>query len=223
MAALNQKATLPPGWTWALPTEARWEYACRAGTTTAFSFGDTLKESQARFDGTFPYQNALPSSKPARPMPAGLCEGNAWGLLGMHGNVYEWCQDAWDGSSPFPGGRDPAGTTGKYRVIRGGSWNHGAVDCRSANRNGAMPEGRSNTLSFRVAVILCWPRRSCHGGAEGLIDSGFSPPSSTDNSGVIIWQKTLWPSCTWIVSHIFLTQCPSFSCELHQGRNKMAI
>ncbi len=124
--------TLVPGANgYRLPTEAEWEYACRAGTTTAYSFGDAedLLDRYAVF-----IKN---SSSRAESVASKLC--NAWGLFDMHGNVCEWCQDWYE--------------EGSFRVFRGGSWNDPAAFCRSAYRGRSQPYDRSNNLGFRVAAV----------------------------------------------------------------------
>jgi len=126
-----------------LPTEAEWEYACRAGTTTAFSFGDDESKlgEYAWFTGNTgseQYAHKVGTKKP-----------NPWGLHDMHGNVFEWCSDWYDES--LPGGTDPVGPDyGSSRVLRGGGWWRNPRDCRSANRDCAVPSIR-RALGFRVA------------------------------------------------------------------------
>jgi len=127
-----------------LPTEAEWEYACRAGTTTMYSFGDDESDlcdygwSRENSDGkTHPVGSKLP---------------NAWGLYDMHGNVWEWCQD-WLGDYPRGSVTDPSGaTSGSSRVYRGGSWDYTAEICRSAYRNGNVPSYRYFNFGFRVSL-----------------------------------------------------------------------
>ncbi|MDB4621711.1 SUMF1/EgtB/PvdO family nonheme iron enzyme, partial [Rubripirellula sp.] len=126
-----------------LPTEAEWEYACRGGTTTKFSFGDDDSElgDYAWFDGN--------SGKTSHPV--GSKKPNAWGLYDMHGNVWEWCQD-WYGDYPGRAVSDPTGpTSGSGRVFRGGSWCSTAGICRSANRYGDFPSLRYY-IGFRVCL-----------------------------------------------------------------------
>ena len=128
------------GHVYRLPTESEWEYACRAGTTTAYSFGDDA--SRLSDYGWFGGNSGT--------HPVGEKKPNAWGLYDMHGNVYEWCQD-WFG--PYRSGlaTDPTGaTSGSYRVIRGGSWYSFARNCRSADRGRYTPGYRSHYLGFRV-------------------------------------------------------------------------
>jgi len=130
----------PAGFKFSLPTEAQWEYACRAGTTTAYSFGDTLTQQQANFGG---YRTKEVGSYPA----------NAWGLYDMHGNVYEWCQDLF---CDYPSGAvtDPTGADrGSGRVIRGGSWYGNAQYCRSAYRDYCDPSNRYYNVGIRLSLV----------------------------------------------------------------------
>ena len=104
-----------------LPTEAEWEYACRAGTTTPFHFGDTISTDQANYNGE-PYANGKKGVMRGKTMPAGSFPGNAWGLHDMYGNVWQWCED-WHGDYPQIDVVDPRGPEkGQGRVVRGGSW-----------------------------------------------------------------------------------------------------
>lgn len=145
---------LPLGYRYRLPTEAEWEYACRAGTTNAVAFGSgtSLSSVQANFDGGFPYGGAAPGTNLDRPTLPGTYAPNAWGLYDMHGNVAEWCLDYY---GPYPGGSvtDPKGpATGSTRVLRGGAYNSTGKSCRSARR-----DSRSQTFSqfaqgFRVVL-----------------------------------------------------------------------
>ena len=107
-----------------LPTEAEWEYACRAGTTTPFNTGNNITTDQANYDGTNPYNNNPAGIFRETTTPAGSFAPNAWGLYDMHGNVCEWC---WDRKEHYSGNAvtDPVGAVaGRYRVGRGGSWGH---------------------------------------------------------------------------------------------------
>ncbi len=143
---------LPQGYEYRLPTEAEWEYACRAGTTTATAFGNSLSSTQANFDGNYPYNGAAKGPCLARTTKVGSYAPNAWGLYDLHGNVWEWCLD-WYG--PYPGGSvaDPRGpNTGSSRVFRGGSWDYVGGFCRAAFRNGNSPGTRSILIGFRSVL-----------------------------------------------------------------------
>ena len=152
---LNEAVRLPDGWTFSLPTEAQWEYACRAGKPGAFAFGDTLTSQQANFDGNFPYPSTSTSkgSYLEKTTDVAHYSANAWGLYDMHGNVLEWCKDEWDGKSKLIGGRNPESQTGSFRVFRGGSWYGYGRGCRSAYRDRYVPAFRCDDLGFRVAAV----------------------------------------------------------------------
>ncbi len=129
-----------------LPTEAQWEYACRAGSTTKWSFGDD--ESDLVHYGWYSVNARLKS-----PYPVGQKKPNAWGLFDMHGNVWEWCSD-WYGVYVEGALTDPTGPDiGSYRVLRGGSWEIDAAICRSAVRGGNAPSARTINYGFRLALI----------------------------------------------------------------------
>ena len=135
-----------------IPTEAQWEYACRAGTKTPFHFGSELNGRQANCDGTAPYGTETKGPYLKKTTPVGKYQANAWGLYDMHGNVWEWCSD-WEGDYPTGSVTDPIGpATGSSRVRRGGSWYNDAVCCRSAFRLGSVPSFRDYDLGFRVAL-----------------------------------------------------------------------
>jgi len=125
-----------------LPTEAEWEYACRAGTTTPFNTGDCLSAEQVNYVWSFPY-SACPKNSISDLIyttMAGTYPANEYGLYDMHGNVYEWCSD-WYGTYPTSDQTNPTGPmTGYVRVNRGGSWWGYARNCRSAGRFGFMPD-----------------------------------------------------------------------------------
>jgi formylglycine-generating enzyme required for sulfatase activity len=138
-----------------LPTEAQWECACRAGTSTPFNFGSKLTAELANIDPQSPYGAPAPSTEkddPMRPMPVGSFPPNAFGLYDMHGNVMQWCRD-WYGDYPLGSATDPTGPeTGEARVVRGGSWLHAAVIARSASRWSYPPVVRTNYIGFRVVL-----------------------------------------------------------------------
>ena len=135
-----------------IPSEAQWEYACRAGTTTPYHFGNQLNGRQANCDGTVPYGTDIEGPYLKKTSPVGKYPPNAWGLHGMHGNVCEWCLD-WYGDYPIETVVDPSGPeTGLFRVVRGGGWSFSAVGCRSAGRRGIIPSYRRIYLGFRIAL-----------------------------------------------------------------------
>jgi len=135
-----------PGGVFRPPTEAEWEYACRAGTTTEFCYGDDqggLGE-YAWYDGNSEHTTH----------PVGQKKANAWGLFDMHGNVWEWCSD-WFGKYDGNPATDPTGAaSGQYRVGRGGSWLYGPEYCRSANRGYNTTKDRIYTNGLRAARTL---------------------------------------------------------------------
>ena len=142
-----------------LPTEAEWEYACRAKTTTPFNTGENLKTDQANYDGNYPYNNNLKGLYRENTVPVDSFAPNAWGLYNMHGNVREWCSD-WYGDKYYDECKakgtveNPAGPeTGSYRVLRGGRWYSRARHCRSANRHRDIPGDRSSYVGFRLAFV----------------------------------------------------------------------
>ncbi len=135
-----------------LPTEAEWEYACRAGTTTPFHFGDTISTDQANYAGNYVYGTGREGQYREKTVPVGSFPANAWGLHDMHGNVWEWCQDRY-GEYPSGAQVDPAGpASGGHRVFRGGSWNNLLRNCRSAIRYSFTPDHRYDRVGFRVAA-----------------------------------------------------------------------
>ncbi|MDD3281694.1 MAG: formylglycine-generating enzyme family protein, partial [Bacteroidales bacterium] len=136
-----------------LPTEAEWEYACRAGTTTAFNTGICLNTTQANYDGNKPMEGCSKGVYRGKTMPVGSFAPNAWGLCDMHGNVYEWCSD-WYGTYPSDAQTNPKGpASGAYRVLRGGSWGSDARYCRSAYRYYDSPFNTYYAFGFRVVSL----------------------------------------------------------------------
>jgi formylglycine-generating enzyme required for sulfatase activity len=135
-------------WTWnknangyRLPTEAEWEYACRAGTTTPFHTGNNITTDQANYNGNHPYNNNAKGVYRKKTWEVGSGAPNAWGLYDMHGNVEEFCWDWWDLEENYPSGplTDPTGAvSGICRVSRGGGWDHSAGGLRSAHRGGLI-------------------------------------------------------------------------------------
>jgi len=149
---------IPANYAYRLPTESEWEYACRAGTTTAFYLGSSLHSGQANFLGQGEYDASLGSfDNPSgiylgETTPIGNYAANDWGLHDMIGNVWEWCQD-WYRDDPGGNAVDPQGpATGSYRVFRGGGWENTGQLCRSATRNYWLPGTRDRSLGFRVVL-----------------------------------------------------------------------
>ena len=135
-----------------LPTEAEWEYACRAGTTTPFAFGNSISPSQANYDGNYPYAGGQKGEYRQKTVPVKSFSPNAWGLYQMHGNVWEWCQD-WYDAYPTQAVTDPQGAaSGSSRVLRGGSWNNNAQFLRSADRYNITSGVRYRSFGFRLVL-----------------------------------------------------------------------
>jgi formylglycine-generating enzyme required for sulfatase activity len=134
-----------------LPTEAEWEYACRAGTTTPFHFGATISTEQANYNGNYVYGDGKKGVYREKTVPVGSFPANAWGLHDMHGNVWQWCQDLF-AEYPKEAMTDPLGKTGENRVIRGGSWIDNPLECRSAYRGGCRPVLRHSLIGLRLCV-----------------------------------------------------------------------
>lgn len=145
------------GRSYRLPSEAEWEYACRAGTRTAFSWGDTISPEQANYDGNFTYNGGPRGAYRRGTTPAGMFAPNAWGLYDMHGNVWEWVQDVvhdnYEGA-PLDGSAWETGGDGARRVLRGGSWLYNPRYLRSALRNGFSAVLSNDIVGFRVVREL---------------------------------------------------------------------
>jgi len=138
-----------------LPSEAQWEYACRAGSTTPFAFGETLTPELANYDWTETYASGPKGVSRQQTTEVGSFPANAWGLHDMHGNVWEWCLDPWHDSytgAPADGSAWTAGG-GQSRLLRGGSWNDNPANCRSAYRINSHPGNRFNDFGFRVCCL----------------------------------------------------------------------
>jgi formylglycine-generating enzyme required for sulfatase activity len=140
-----------------LPSEAEWEYACRAGTRTPFHVGATITTEHANFDGRFTYGAGVTGVFRAATTPVGSFGPNAFGLLDMHGNVWEWTDDCWHGDyigAPVDGSAWTEGGDCTIRVGRGGSWGNPPASVRSAHRVKGIPQERSNLIGFRVARTI---------------------------------------------------------------------
>jgi formylglycine-generating enzyme required for sulfatase activity len=149
------------GRSYRLPSEAEWEYACRAGTTSPFHFGETITDQLANYDATETYGQGPQGEHRQTTTPVTQFDApNAFGLCDMHGNVWEWCQDLWyenyegaptDGSVWIEDGND------RYRVLRGGAWNDDPWICRSACRLHDKPTYRTDFIGFRVVCAIRHP------------------------------------------------------------------
>jgi sulfatase modifying factor 1 len=157
----RQTGELPGDWEFRLPTEAQWEYTCRAGTTTATSFGPSLGSRQANFKGK-PYNGGEPGPSLNGAAKVGSYPANAWGLHDMHGNIYEWCRDWYH--SKLPGGVDPDlhsafstaelnRTSDKSRSRRGGAWTDDGWHLRTAFRLRFEPHRRYDHIGFRIVLV----------------------------------------------------------------------
>ena len=162
---------LPSGARPGLPTEAQWEYACRAGTGTPFSFGEDITPEQVNYDGNHPYRGTAKSGYRQRTVPVKSLPPNRWGLYEMHGNVYEWCADGLRRYEAVPEGEaivDPEGPSdSSSRALRGGSWIRSARFARSALRLAGERDYRNFYIGFRLAL------RSTSTSPAGPKDRGF--------------------------------------------------
>jgi len=150
-----RKLTQKTGKSYRLPSEAEWEYACRARTTTPFYFGDTITPDLVNYNGNYPYGSAPKGLYREQTTDVGIFPPNAFGLYDMHGNVWEWCSDKWHDNyngAPTDGSSWETGTDNN-RVLRGGSWGSNAVVCRGANRCGDSAGLRLSCIGFRVALV----------------------------------------------------------------------
>jgi len=186
LAKLNHRV---PGLHARLPSEAEWEHACRAGTTTHFSFGDNITPEQVNYDGNHPYAGGEKGLYREKTVPVGSLPANPWGLYEMHGNVWEWCADRY-GDYPSAPQLDPTGPqTGVYRVLRGGSWGINGSNARCAFRYRNEPGYRSFNIGFRFAPGQGGPAEpgpaarlagQPSGTEGGLASRGGTPPTLTE-------------------------------------------
>jgi formylglycine-generating enzyme required for sulfatase activity len=177
---LNSRLGAEAGRTYTLPSEAQWEYACRAGTSTPFAFGETLTPQLANYDGNSTYANGLKGKVREQTTPVGMFPANAWGLQDMHGNVWEWCLDHWHvsyegapengnawliqvtgldggkGAGMRPNAKEGGGegkVTGATRLLRGGPWSYNYKGCRSTSRAHFPPVYADCIIGFRVVCL----------------------------------------------------------------------
>ena len=153
-----RRLQLRTGKHYTLPSEAQWEYACRAGSTTPFHVGATLTLELANYDGNYVYGNGPKGTYRKQTTDVTSFPANAWGLHDLHGNVFEWTADHWHASYDFAPGDDqpwliPAAADDAPRLLRGGSWSHGPGICRSAYRGYDRPGLRSRLVGFRVCCL----------------------------------------------------------------------
>ncbi|WP_446811473.1 formylglycine-generating enzyme family protein [Methylomonas sp. 2BW1-5-20] len=180
-----------------LPSEAQWEYACRAGTTTPFSFGDNISPEQVNYDGNSPYAGAKKGVYREKTVPVKSLPANPWGLYEMHGNLWEWCQDVWQKDLGSAAAVDPLTRpdvdTGGARVLRGGSWRYDGRYVRSSIRNHYEPDYRRSYIGFRLALGQPELKPGRAGGAVKLTmaqdapgpDSGVAEQSRAELGGFL--------------------------------------
>jgi formylglycine-generating enzyme required for sulfatase activity len=152
-AALSKKLNLKAS----LPTEAQWEYACRAGTKTPFHFGSKLNGDLANCDGRIPYGTETKGAYKGETCAVGSYPANPWGLYDMHGNVMQWCQDWFGSYKDLETKKDPVQMKPQskdIKVLRGGCWATDAIDSRSAGRCWTDPRSRTLVIGFRVCLAL---------------------------------------------------------------------
>jgi formylglycine-generating enzyme required for sulfatase activity len=139
-----------------LPSEAEWEYACRAGTTTPFHFGETMMTELANYDGNYTYGSGIKGEYREKTTPVGSFPANGFGLCDMHGNVYEWCEDIWHDNykgAPTDGSAWVTGGDSDCRLLRVGSWFFYPEFCRSAGRGRDDPDYGDYNYGFRLVVL----------------------------------------------------------------------
>ncbi len=166
---------LQEGLTASLPTEAQWERACRAGTTTPFSFGSALNGDEANCDGNDPYGTTTRGAYLEKTTPVKSYARNPWGLYDMHGNVWEWTSDYYAQDYQTETAINPKGSDGASpRAYRGGGWSGGAGRCRSANRDGLPADSSLSYLGFRFILCCDEPSEEQNGTSEACLWGGSS-------------------------------------------------
>jgi eukaryotic-like serine/threonine-protein kinase len=159
-----QKLSQKTGRTYRLPSEAEWEYACRAGTITPFAFGETITPAVVNYNGDFSYASAAQGEYRDKTTPVGVFPANAFGLYDMHGNLWEWCLDEWTNnynSAPVDGsarGDINSRDRNKIRLLRGGSWPVYARSCRSANRFYSAAWNKTFKFGLRVVAVASFTK-----------------------------------------------------------------
>ena len=136
-----------------MPTEAEWEYACRAKTTTPFHFGETITTDLVNYDGNYPYGDASKGKYRQQTVEVDYFKhANKFGLYQMHGNVWEWCEDSWEDNYQTPRTQSSHKNSNKNKLLRGGSWGNRAGNCRSSYR--INYSDRYSSVGFRLALFL---------------------------------------------------------------------
>ena len=185
-----KKLSEKDGVTYRLPTEAEWEYACRAGTTTTFHFGSMLNGDKANVNGSNPYGTATKGPFLQRTTTVGLYPKNAFGLFDMHGNVWEWCEDVYDEkayASRSGTTTDPKATSGsESRVVRGGAWFNVSRSTRSAYRNRYTPDGRTHLVGFRVVRSVAPTTAAGNAASPLAVTNNTSTPVATPTPSVAL-------------------------------------
>ncbi|WP_414575636.1 SUMF1/EgtB/PvdO family nonheme iron enzyme [Anabaena sp. CCY 9402-a] len=151
-----EKLSQKTGKTYRLPSEAEWEYACRAGTTTPFYFGETITPDLVNYNGNVPYGSAPKGEYREQTTNVGIFPPNSFGLYDMCGNVWEWCQDVYNDSyqgAPIDGSAWLTGSSNNIKILRGSGWIGDARNCRSADRNGIAGETPNSNVGFRVVTV----------------------------------------------------------------------
>jgi len=166
-----------------LPTEAEWEYACRAGSMSHFNTGICLDTAQGNYDANYPMEWCKHAENRGKTMPVGSYSPNAWGLYDMHGNVWEWCLDWYSEYTKITQTNPVGPASGTHRVGRGGSWYNIAQFCRSAYRSKGTPNNRQNILGFRL-VLLDSANNKVNGGQyTGGSNASISNKSQNEEYG----------------------------------------
>jgi formylglycine-generating enzyme required for sulfatase activity len=154
-----QKLSKQTGREYRLPSEAEWEYACRAGTTTPFHFGPTITTDLVNYDGDYTYGSAPKGQYREQTTEVGSFPANNFGLYDLHGNVWEWCLDHWHNNyegAPTNGSAWFSSDENALRLLRGGSWFNIPRTCRSANRDRYARDVQYNGVGFRVVCASSW-------------------------------------------------------------------
>jgi eukaryotic-like serine/threonine-protein kinase len=152
-----EKLSQKTGKTYSLPSESQWEYACRAGTTTPFAFGETITTDLANYHGSISYGEAPKGIYREKTTSVNTFPPNAFGLFDMHGNVSEWCEDTWHQSydgALIDGSARQSQNENDNCVLRGGSWFDYPSNCRSANRKVEIPVNRDYFIGFRICLAV---------------------------------------------------------------------